>query len=101
MAPSADQKKEFPVLSVVGLLLVLVLVAAGFWIYELVESNKFLKDAKEDLNSLGNDRSSNDFYQFERHSLQQTQCFQGAVVGLLLIVCLISARGHIFRPMHL
>lgn len=102
MAPSADQKKEFPVLTVVGLLLVTVLVAAGFWVFELVEANKKLQDAKDDVVGGASDPVTvDDYFEFVRRTTHQNQCFQGAVVGLLLIVCLISARGHIFRPMHL
>ena len=101
MAPTADQKKEFPVLTVVGILLVLVLVAAGFWVYELVEANKYLKDSKDDLVGSGNVLEQiDDGYEYMRRKDMQDQCFQGAVVGLLLIIGLISARGHIFRPMH-
>ena len=101
MAPSASQKKEFPILSLVGVVLVLVLVAAGFWAHYLVETNRKADSAIHVKHSGSAETHYTALAEREADKAKRDVCFQGAVVGLLLILVLISARGHIFRPMHM
>ena len=111
MAPSSSQKREIPILTVVGVVLVLVLVAAGYWLHYVIETKKALTTAflsapaaipgNNGVGVAAQGQHEQNLVGFHEQQSKRDDSFQGAVVGLLLILVLISARGHIFRPMHM
>lgn len=80
------------VLSTISVLYLAVLVAAIFWLVKVMKLNKSIDDAEGDP-SLG----TPDWRTVAKENNYLSQSFEGAVVGLLLIIVLAVTHGHVLR----